>query len=431
MFDQFFSALSTKMESDKEMASQPSGIPSPTNQHGDNTMGTAIYNVDNGNDSADKQELNIAEGNSAQASPSDDTALAGMHNDSPSPTDDQSSENPVPVPSNELAFMMVPIESIVEWEKRPKQARNPTRYSLLRESIKVHGLNDPLKVHRKDDGSNMLTVGYDELEICKEHEYKEIPILLTGKAPLQDWLDSNLLQEAQPLMVIAEAFQMAFDRKIFPDQEALGQAYGYKPSSISEYLSLNRFPEPVKAVLREDFTRKYPFRQLKRMAAETDVAKRVLALFQQHAEGDASSERFNIAKAFKDVQGTNPAQAGSTDSDEGGEEIPQDRHPHIPDVLDEIVQSLDVAIVFSSGDADTHSLDTDEKWQKAEDKCIDFLIERCSRHADISSTASDTRRQKFHELFEAARIALGIDSSLEDNFDAAKLEQSLEQAAAQ
>ncbi len=148
----------------------------------------------------------------------------------------------------------LPIESIVPNPRQPRTTINPEELQELADSIREHGILQPLIVSRETDGSHyMLIAGERRLEAARLANLQFIPVILR-QATDQDRLELALIENIQraDLMPLetAEAYRQLSD-EFHLSHEEISQRVGKSRVSVSNTLRLLKLPDKVKSALRQ------------------------------------------------------------------------------------------------------------------------------------------------------------------------------------
>ena len=177
----------------------------------------------------------------------------------------------------EGSFLRVAVDLVRPNPYQPRQHFDPEKLAELSQSIRRQGVLQPIVVRRDEAGKIFLVAGERRLRAAKMAGLDKIPAIITKGHPAEIALIENLqredlspLEEAEALARMAAEFHYT--------QEQLAALLGKAKSTISETLSLNRLPEPVKDEVRR--AELYPRRLLVEIAKQEDP-EAMISLFQQ------------------------------------------------------------------------------------------------------------------------------------------------------
>ncbi len=154
----------------------------------------------------------------------------------------------------EGGIVFVPVESVVPNPRQPRTRIDPEELKELAESIREHGIIQPLIVSRApEDNQYILIAGERRLEAARLANLQSIPVILRQVSD-QDRLELALIENVQrsDLMPLetAEAYrQLNEDFKL--SHEEISQRVGKSRVSVSNTLRLLKLPEKVKTALLE------------------------------------------------------------------------------------------------------------------------------------------------------------------------------------
>ena len=136
---------------------------------------------------------------------------------------------------------------------QPRKSIDPQALDELVESIRQHGILQPVLFRKGDEGEPILVAGERRLEaatkagltalpgICVEGKYGEIALV------------ENLLRQDLTAVEEAEALQRLAEEQKY-SHEQLGTVIGKARQTISDILTLNRLPREIRDECRGDRT---------------------------------------------------------------------------------------------------------------------------------------------------------------------------------
>jgi ParB family chromosome partitioning protein len=145
---------------------------------------------------------------------------------------------------------------ISEIEVNPYQPRTTFEREALEElaeSIKVHGIIQPITVRRLDENSYQLISGERRLQASKLIGLTSIPAYLrvaNDQQMLEMALIENIQREELDAIEIATSYQRLLTECNLK-QEELGDRVGKKRSTVNNYLRLLKLPPDIQAALRQ------------------------------------------------------------------------------------------------------------------------------------------------------------------------------------
>jgi ParB family chromosome partitioning protein len=152
----------------------------------------------------------------------------------------------------EGGMTQLPIESIVPNPRQPRTSINAEELQELANSIREHGILQPLIVSREPDGRHyVLVAGERRLEAARLANLKFIPVILRQVTD-QDRLELALIENIQraDLMPLetAEAYRQLSD-EFHLSHEEISQRVGKSRVSVSNTLRLLKLSDKVKSAL--------------------------------------------------------------------------------------------------------------------------------------------------------------------------------------
>lgn len=154
-----------------------------------------------------------------------------------------------------LTFSKLPVSEIHPDPKQPRKQHDEHADKELNESIRKHGLLQPIVV-RKDGDRYVILVGERRWRCITALGWEEVPCLIADVADdsvaVLQLIENVQRQDLSPLDV-AEHLKQLFERLKADDDDratlrALAGITGKSLGWVSEKLALSRLPEPVKAL---------------------------------------------------------------------------------------------------------------------------------------------------------------------------------------
>ncbi len=168
--------------------------------------------------------------------------------------DEKVAQNPQEV-VKELAntVAMLPIEMIEVNPNQPRKEFDQEALQDLSESIKVHGLIQPITVRRLSAKEFQLISGERRLRASKIAGLKEVPAYIriaNDQEMLEMALIENIQREDLNAIEIANSYQRLKEEFDLFDKD-LEERVGKKRSTISNYLGLLKLPENIRLAIKE------------------------------------------------------------------------------------------------------------------------------------------------------------------------------------
>lgn len=152
------------------------------------------------------------------------------------------------------ALTEIPIEEI---EVNPFQPRTHFDQEALRElaeSIKVHGIIQPITVRRLSKNQYQLISGERRFQASKLAELKTIPAYIRS-ADDQQMLEMALIENIQRENLNAIEIALSYQRLISEcnlKQEELGERVGKNRATVTNYLRLLKLPPDIQIAVRDN-----------------------------------------------------------------------------------------------------------------------------------------------------------------------------------
>lgn len=145
----------------------------------------------------------------------------------------------------------IPVEEICPSPYQPRTIFNKQRLDELCQTIRVHGVIQPIVVRKNEQGYELIA-GERRLRAVKELALPTIPAILKEMSDSQAAsvsLIENLQREELTAIEEALAYQQLIELHQLT-QESLAQRLGKGQSTIANKLRLLQLPEPVQEALR-------------------------------------------------------------------------------------------------------------------------------------------------------------------------------------
>ncbi len=162
---------------------------------------------------------------------------------------------PAELPNKERipGITLADVDQIVPNQYQPRQDFAEEALNELAESIRAHGIIQPLIVRKGDDGKLHLIAGERRLRASKIAGLKQVPIVIrktTDKEKLELALIENIQREDLNCVEVALSyFQLSEDFRL--TQEEIAKRVGKDRVSVANHLRLLKLPESLLADLRK------------------------------------------------------------------------------------------------------------------------------------------------------------------------------------
>lgn len=147
---------------------------------------------------------------------------------------------------------MLPLSSVQPNPEQPRKYFAEEKLAELAASIKTRGLLQPIVVRRIAGGIYELLAGERRYRAATLAGVERLPALIReGDDPLEIALIENVQREDLAPLEEAEALALLIERHGYSHRE-VAELLGKSRPYVSNTLSINRLPEPVKADLHRD-----------------------------------------------------------------------------------------------------------------------------------------------------------------------------------
>ena len=181
----------------------------------------------------------------------------------------------------------------------------------LVESIKVHGIIQPITVRQLSQNEYQLISGERRLQATKRAGLSDIPAYIRT-ADDQQMLEMALIENIQRENLNAIEVALSYQRLLSEcnlKQEELGDRVGKKRSTVTNYLRLLKLPEDVQAGLRDA---KISMGHARTLVTIEDIDQQ-LAIYDQIIEKDLSVRK--VEKLVRDLGKANVSNPLKQESD--------------------------------------------------------------------------------------------------------------------
>ena len=147
----------------------------------------------------------------------------------------------------------LPLNEIIPNKDQPRKTFDETTLAELSESIKQHGVLQPLLVRPLPGGGYQLVAGERRWRACRMANIREVPVVvkeLTDTETMEIAIIENLQREDLNPIEEAEGLQALVD-KCGLTQEEVAASVGKSRPAIANSLRLLRLPQEVRDMTRE------------------------------------------------------------------------------------------------------------------------------------------------------------------------------------
>ncbi|MEM8897390.1 MAG: ParB/RepB/Spo0J family partition protein [Bacteroidota bacterium] len=196
------------------------------------------------------------------------------------------------------------IESVNNFQ--PREDFNEEALDELADSIRIHGIIQPLTVRKLQEGKYQLIAGERRFRAAKIVGLAEVPVFIrtaNDEEMLEIALIENIQREDLNPIEIANSYQRMIE-EIGLRQEDLGRKVGKSRSSVTNFLSLLKLPPKVKKGVRDG---EITFGHAKVIKGVDDVVQ-MLQIYDQVVENNYSvRQTTELVNGLKEKKSGSPA----------------------------------------------------------------------------------------------------------------------------
>lgn len=190
----------------------------------------------------------------------------------------------------------VPIHLIVAGKYQPRQEFDSEALAELAESIKVHGLLQPIMLRRAPIGYELI-VGERRLRACKSLGWEVIPAIVRDvedKEAAELALIENLQRKDLHVFEIAEGYERLIS-EFDLTQEELAKRLGISQANVANKLRLLKLPSEVREIISREMLSERHGRALLRLGSSEE---QLFVLKQVVQEGLSVKQTEELIKAL-------------------------------------------------------------------------------------------------------------------------------------
>ena len=162
-----------------------------------------------------------------------------------------------PVPKSPAAaprlIDQIPLKNIKTNPYQPRQIFSQEAMHELQDSIRTHGIIQPITVRATKSHTYELISGERRLQACKALNFEDIPAFVR-KANDQEMLEMALIENIQRESLNAIDIALSYQRLLSEcklTQEKLSKRVSKDRSTVTNYLRLLKLPPSIQAALRD------------------------------------------------------------------------------------------------------------------------------------------------------------------------------------
>lgn len=209
----------------------------------------------------------------------------------------------------------IPIEAIEINPFQPRKDFDEDALKELEQSIRVHGIIQPLTIRRMSEGSYQLISGERRLRASKMAGLKTVPAYIR-LANDQGMLEMAIVENIQRADL--NAIEMAFSMQRLIDEcklthEELSKRVGKQRSTVSNFLRLLKLPPQIQQALRKD---EISMGHARSIASLDDISSQLMVLGEIMSKGLSVRETEKLVARYLEAYGNKKTSTSkSTKSD--------------------------------------------------------------------------------------------------------------------
>jgi len=173
---------------------------------------------------------------------------------SDTPQSEQLKETRHAIPQQASGMSEILLSEIETNPFQPRQYFEPEALKELAESIKVHGIIQPITVRKLTQNRYQLIAGERRFQASKQAGLKSVPAFVRS-ANDQQMLEMALIENIQRENLNPIEISLSYQRLISEchlKQEELGERVGKNRSTVTNYLRLLKLPPDIQIALRDN-----------------------------------------------------------------------------------------------------------------------------------------------------------------------------------
>ena len=209
----------------------------------------------------------------------------------------------------------LPLANIKPNSQQPRVRFDEAALEGLRDSIKQHGVIQPVAVRQVGDGYELIS-GERRLKAAKMAQIATIPVVVhkdvSDQASLEWAMVENLQREDLDPIERAKGFQLMMKR-LGLKQDQVAERVGLKRSTVTNHLRLLELTEEVQDALIQ---RLLSMGHARALAGVTDNSRQITLMQKAVREG------WSVRQTERSVQAANSGSTQETDKPKGGRPAP-------------------------------------------------------------------------------------------------------------
>ncbi|HZV71792.1 MAG TPA: ParB/RepB/Spo0J family partition protein [Saprospiraceae bacterium] len=194
----------------------------------------------------------------------------------------------------------IPVDAIEINPFQPRKDFDEESLQELAQSIRVHGIIQPLTIRRMSEGSYQLIAGERRLRASKIAGLKSVPAYIRV-ANDQGMLEMAIVENIQRADL--NAIEMAFSMQRLIDEcklthEELSQRVGKQRSTVTNFLRLLKLPPQIQQALRKD---EISMGHARSIASLEDISSQLMVLGEIMSKGLSVRETEKLVSKYLDA----------------------------------------------------------------------------------------------------------------------------------
>lgn len=158
-----------------------------------------------------------------------------------------------PVPAEKRSYFKAQIEDIYPSPEQPRRRFDETLLDELAQSIREHGIIQPLIVRERPEGGYFLIAGERRWRAAQRAALLEVPIVVQNVSSQESFeraivenlqrADLNVIEEALAFQRLSDEFGLT--------QEQIAEKVGKERSTVANSMRLLKLPESVRTMVEE------------------------------------------------------------------------------------------------------------------------------------------------------------------------------------
>ncbi len=256
-----------------------------------------------------------------------------------------SEENP------ESIVRLVPIDALIPNPDQPRKTFSQESLDELAESIRRHGLLQPLLVHELAGGKYSIIAGERRYRAAQIAGIEQLPVIVRSDTPDDQRLELSLVENIQreDLDPIEEALAFARLMEVFgATQERVAEMVGKSRVAVANTMRLLKLSEPIQAAIKQGVISSGHARAL--LAIDDPQARD--ALFDRIRKGNLSVRQAEqeAQKLQSNSAGVRGAQKRARDTSSEGSDLPL--NPLLKNLREHLIERFGTKVEIS-GDIDS------------------------------------------------------------------------------